>query len=79
MLILRRKKDEVIRIGKDIRITVAEIGKDSVRLAIEAPAEVRVMREELLTAARVNQEAAEGNEKALKSLLETLQKKEEEE
>ena len=47
MLVLSRRFGEVICIGKDIRITVVDIRGDKVRLGIEAPREVRVMREEI--------------------------------
>ena len=47
MLVLTRKLQEQIRIGKDIVITVLEFRGSSIRLGIEAPRDVRVMREEL--------------------------------
>lgn len=37
MLILRRKKNESLLIGDNIRITVIDCGGDGVRLAIDAP------------------------------------------
>ena len=52
MLILTRKLDEAILIGDDIRITVVEIQGDKVRLGIEAPRELSVLREELYNAVR---------------------------
>lgn len=56
MLVLTRKKTETIKIGNDIVITVIQTGKGTVRLGIEAPACVRVLRGELaphLTAAEL--------------------------
>lgn len=47
MLILRRKKDESVLIGDQIRITVVECAKDGVRLAIDAPKSMHILREEL--------------------------------
>lgn len=47
MLILTRKPMETIRIGEDVVIRVTRIGKGAVKLGIEAPATVRVMRGEL--------------------------------
>lgn len=47
MLILTRKSDEAIRIGKDVKITVVEIRGNQVRLGIEAPGEIPVYREEI--------------------------------
>ncbi len=47
MLILTRKKDEAIRVGEDIRIVLVQIKGGQVRLGIECPSNVRVLREEL--------------------------------
>lgn len=47
MLVLSRKKREVLVIGESIRITVVDIRGDKVRLGIDAPREVRVHREEI--------------------------------
>jgi carbon storage regulator len=48
MLVLTRKQNEGILIGNDIVITVINIEGDKIRLGIEAPKNVRVIREELL-------------------------------
>jgi carbon storage regulator CsrA len=47
MLVLTRKHQEKIRIGEHITITVLKMKGKSVRLGIEAPAEVPVIRGEL--------------------------------
>ena len=47
MLILTRKKSEMIRIGNEIVITVMRTGRSTVKLGIEAPLSVRVLRAEL--------------------------------
>ena len=47
MLVLKRKVDEVVRIGDDVTIIVVEIRGDRVRLGIEAPREVSVHRGEV--------------------------------
>lgn len=48
MLILERKVDEVILIGDDIRIMVIKTGQNKVKLGIDAPKEINVVREELI-------------------------------
>ena len=48
VLVLSRNKDERIVIGGDIVITVVEVRGDKVRLGIEAPKDVPIMRQELL-------------------------------
>lgn len=47
MLVLTRKKDEQIRIGEDIIITVVRVKGKSVRLGIQAPRKAPVLRGEL--------------------------------
>ncbi len=47
MLVLTRKQDGVIRIGNDIVIRVIRTGKSSIKIGVEAPANVRVVRGEL--------------------------------
>jgi carbon storage regulator len=48
MLVLTRKRTETIQIGEDIFIKVIRTGRSSVKIGIEAPANVRVVRGELL-------------------------------
>ena len=47
MLVLSRKEGEKIRIGQDIVITITAIKGGRVKLGIEAPTEVPVLRGEL--------------------------------
>lgn len=47
MLVLSRKKNERIMIGDDIILEVIELQGDKVRLAITAPRDIEVWREEL--------------------------------
>jgi carbon storage regulator len=48
MLVLSRKIGESIVIGKDIVVTVCEMHGGRMRLAIEAPRDVLVLRKELV-------------------------------
>ena len=50
MLVLTRKKNEMIRIGNDIVVKVISTGRGKVKLGIEAPVDVRVLRAELVNA-----------------------------
>jgi carbon storage regulator len=47
MLVLTRKSGESIRISDDIIVKVFEIGKNKVRIGIEAPSTVSVLRNEV--------------------------------
>lgn len=49
MLVLSRKKGEVIRIGDDVVITILESDTGRVKVGIDAPPEVKVLRAELKT------------------------------
>lgn len=48
MLVLTRKKQEKIQIGDNVTITVVRIKGNTVRVGIEAPHDVRVVRGELV-------------------------------
>jgi carbon storage regulator len=58
MLVLSRQRDEVIKIGDDIEITVVDIRGDKVRLGITAPKEVSVHRKEVYEAIKKENQAA---------------------
>ena len=47
MLILKRRIGERLMIGDNIIITVVSIDRSGVRLGVEAPADVRIDREEV--------------------------------
>lgn len=50
MLVLRRKVNESIMIGDDIVVTILAVDGERVKLGIEAPAQVRILRQELYDA-----------------------------
>jgi len=57
VLVLSRKIGERILIGDKITVTVVKIGHGGVRIGIEAPSELAVVREELATELRRVEEA----------------------
>jgi carbon storage regulator len=66
MLILTRKVGEMIRIGDAVTIRVLEVRGSQVRLGMEAPADVRIFREEVYrsrqeTAAEPQRTGEQGN------------------
>lgn len=58
MLILSRKKGEAVLINGDTEITILEISGDKVRVGINAPKEVSVLRSELKKTEEQNKSAA---------------------
>ena len=50
MLVLSRKVGERILLGDNIRITVVRVSGGGVRLGIEAPSDIAVVREEVMDA-----------------------------
>ncbi|MEZ6045570.1 MAG: carbon storage regulator [Planctomycetaceae bacterium] len=47
MLVLSRKTGEKILIGDEIAVTIVRVGPNNVRLGIEAPRSMNIVREEL--------------------------------
>lgn len=58
MLILQRRKGQSLSINNNITLTIVDTGADWVKLAIDAPKEVPILRTELMEAAAENQEAS---------------------
>jgi len=59
MLVLSRKKNQAIRIGEDIEISILSIEGDTVKIGIEAPKKVSILRKELIDeVADTNRESA---------------------
>jgi carbon storage regulator len=54
MLVLSRKLSQQVMIGPDIRITIVKLDRNQVRLGIEAPRGITVLREELLSGKTAN-------------------------
>ena len=47
MLVRSRKQNQAVVIGDNIKVTVVKVQGNSIRLGIEAPQDVRVLRGEL--------------------------------
>lgn len=61
MLVLTRKAHEKIWIGADVCVTVVAIDRGRVRLGIEAPKSVEVLRDELRQEQEQQQQKAAGD------------------
>ncbi len=76
MLVLQRKKNQSLVINGNVTVSILEIGSDWIKLAIEAPKNVKILRAELMEAAEVNQEAAkELNTESVNALKNLVRKK----
>jgi carbon storage regulator len=47
MLILSRRESERIHLGDDIVVTIVRLNGDKVRIGVEAPSHIRILRTEL--------------------------------
>lgn len=72
MLVIKRKVSESILIGDDIEIIISEISQDKVKIAINAPKEVKITRKELKETCEFNITASE---KVNKASLDTIRGK----
>ena len=60
MLVLTRRIGETIRIGDDVSISILDVQNGQVRVAIDAPREIPVHREEVYLAVQAeNRQAAD--------------------
>ena len=59
MLVIRRRAGESFQIGVDIVVQVLEVSPTRVKLGIQAPREVPVMRSEQLASVAENRRASE--------------------
>ena len=78
MLILSRKTGEFIKIGDDVAIHVIEISKGFVKIGIDAPEHIKILREEVYERVKSeNIEAAQGGASGLFKAAGMLKRKEE--
>ena len=59
MLILQRKAGESLFIGENIEVSILSVDSGRVRIAIDAPKHISILRSELKRAADTNREAAD--------------------
>lgn len=59
MLVISRKPGESLIISEDIKITVISVSNDKVSIGIDAPKDIRIVRQELLETIEANKASAE--------------------
>ena len=76
MLILSRKTGEALDIIGEIEIKFIEVNGDKVKIGINAPDDVKILRSELCQTMESNKDAASGvNPKKLLSMLSDMEEK----
>lgn len=69
MLVLTRKKNQEIMVGDSIRITILETAGDTVKIGINAPKDVTILRGELYQAVKESNVSATTTEVNADKLL----------
>jgi carbon storage regulator len=67
MLVLSRKPGERILIGDNVTVTIVRIGPNNVRLGIDAPRDMNIVREELLLDSHASHGAAKKTQASAES------------
>lgn len=76
MLILSRKTGEVIKIGDEVTLHVIDISKGFVKIGIDAPEHIKILREEVYERVRdENIQAAQGGVSGLFKAADILKRK----
>jgi carbon storage regulator len=75
MLVIRRRAGESLFIGEDVEIKILEMGTSQVKLGIEAPKDITVLRSEVRETQQANiASALETSAETLARLLARLQR-----
>jgi carbon storage regulator len=76
MLVLTRKTEESILLGGEIRVTVLSVSGDKVRIGIDAPRTVKILRGETLDQTREQNRISASSGANLAALLKNAAKEE---
>jgi carbon storage regulator len=72
MLVLSRKTEQSIKLGPDITITVLAVDGDRVKLGVQAPRDVSVLRQELFEQVQAANAAASTSSAELRRIAAVL-------
>lgn len=71
MLVLSRKAGEKIKIGKDIEISILKVEGGSIRIGIEAPKNLTILRMEVFE--KIQNENIESASKAIDNITDAIE------
>jgi len=69
MLVLTRKAEQTIRIGRDVTVTILRIKGRTVKIGVQAPTGLEVLRGELIAEQPAPRGDARASEKPIRFLL----------
>ena len=72
MLVISRKQGESLVISDDIKITVISVANDKVTIGIDAPKDIKIVRQELLETIEANKASAEESSKDYRNIASLL-------
>ncbi|MDF2685974.1 MAG: carbon storage regulator CsrA [Clostridia bacterium] len=75
MLVISRKVNETFIINDNITVQILEINGDKIKIGIEAPKDIRIMRSEILETEKLNIEAQNNSIIIDQEKINTLNKK----
>ncbi|MDO4720379.1 MAG: carbon storage regulator CsrA [Peptostreptococcaceae bacterium] len=75
MLVLKRKSGESLLIGDNIEVRIIEVEEGKVKIGVEAPKNVTILRSEVLEAAKEENKAALSSRIVSKEALKKVMKK----
>ncbi len=76
MLVITRQPGDSFTIGDDVKVIILEVNGDKIKIGIEAPRSVRIMRSEVMDTEKSNLEAdLSGGAQALEVLKTKLSSK----
>ena len=75
MLVLKRKAGESIIVNENIEIKIIEIEEGRIKIGIEAPKDVSILRKEVLDEAHLENKQASENKSIDKSMFLKIKKK----
>lgn len=69
MLVITRSQGESFFVGDDVEIIISSVGSNKVKISIDAPKNIKIMRKELIEIKNLNEDAAREVDKTTIDML----------